>query len=58
MELLERYKATRFFSDNDLHSTLVKTSTELEFLHFHIMQLILTKSASKLQIDQLVMEII
>jgi AraC family transcriptional regulator len=57
-QLLERYKATKFFRDNDLHSTLVKTSTELEFLHFHITQLVLTRSGSKLQVDQLVMEII
>lgn len=47
-----------FFFDNDVHSTLVKTSPETEFLHFHIMRLVLTGSGSKLEIDQCVMEVI
>jgi AraC family transcriptional regulator len=56
--LKDRYKQTAFFSDNDQHSTLVKTSTDLEFLHYQILQLISTGSGTKLQVDHLVMEII
>lgn len=55
-ELLQQYQDVRFFFNNDLHSTLVKTSPETEFLHFHIMRLILNKRADKLEIDSLVME--
>src|SRR5258706_9257381 len=57
-ELIEQYGSLKFFRDNDFHSTLVKTSTETEFLHFAIMRLILTKSGGKLEIDNLVMEVI
>jgi AraC family transcriptional regulator len=56
--LLEHYGGTRFFTDNDLHSTLCKTNPETEFLHFYIARLILTKTGSKLQVDNLVMEMI
>jgi len=57
-ELQQRYAHTKFFSDNDLHSTLLRTNMETEFLHFTIMQLVLQRSGSKLQIDQLVMQVI
>src|SRR6185503_5101125 len=57
-ELLDQYKGIRFLSDNDLHSTLLKTNAETEFLHFQILQLILTRSGSKLQIDNQVMEVV
>jgi len=57
-ELLEHYGGTRFFKDNDWHSTLIKTNAETEFLHFHIVKLVLTKAGSKLQVDNLVMEVI
>jgi AraC-like DNA-binding protein len=57
-EVSEHYSSVRFLRDNDLHSTLLKTNAETEFLHFQIAQLILTKSGSKLQIDNLVMEIV
>ncbi|GAA0540504.1 helix-turn-helix domain-containing protein [Chitinophaga japonensis] len=56
--LLQRYRHTRFFADNDLHSTLIRTGTETEFLHFYILQQVLQRSGSKLQADQLVMEMI
>lgn len=58
LELLDHYSSVRFFGDNDLHSTLLKTNPETEFLHFQILQLILAKSGSKLQIDNLVMEVV
>lgn len=54
--LPEQYGSTRFFKDNDLHSTLYKTNPETEFLHFYIARLVLTKTGSKLQVDNLVME--
>lgn len=57
-ELLEHYGGLPFFQNNDWHSTLVKTTAETEFLHFHIIRLILTRSGSKLQIDHGVMEVI
>jgi AraC family transcriptional regulator len=57
-KLPEHYGNIPFFTDNDWHSTLIKTSAETEFLHFHIIKLILTGTGSKLQIDNLVMEVI
>jgi AraC-like DNA-binding protein len=57
-DLSRRYAETKFFRDNDLHSTLVKTSPEMEFLHYYILQLIQARAAGKLQIDNLVMEVI
>jgi len=57
-ELLEHYGGLPFFRDNDWHSTLVKTTAETEFLHFQIIKLILTRSGSKLYIDNLVIEMI
>jgi AraC-like DNA-binding protein len=56
--LLEQYGSTKFFTDNDLHSTIYKTTPETEFLHYYIARLVLTRTGSKLQIDNLVMEII
>ncbi|HEU5292135.1 MAG TPA: AraC family transcriptional regulator [Cyclobacteriaceae bacterium] len=41
-----------------MHSTLLKTNAETELLHFQIIQLVLTKSGSKLLIDNLVMEVV
>lgn len=55
-ELPAQYRNMKFFRSNDLHSTLVKTTAETEFLHFYIMRLVLTGSASKLEIDQRVIE--
>jgi AraC-like DNA-binding protein len=57
-ELLEQYGGMHFFTSNDLHSTLVKTNTETEFLHFHILRLILGKQGSKLEIDNCVMSVV
>lgn len=56
--VLEHYGRTPFFASNDLHSTLCKTNPETEFLHFYIARLILTKTGSKLQVDNLVMEML
>jgi AraC family transcriptional regulator len=57
-ELLEYRKDLKFLNDVDLHSTLVKTDPETEFLHFYISKLILTKCSGKLEIDNLVIEMI
>jgi len=57
-ELVEQYGGMKFFQDNDLHSTLIKTTAETEFLHAHILRLVLTNTGSKLEIDNSVMEII
>jgi AraC-like DNA-binding protein len=56
--LLAHYGNLKFFTDNDLHSTLLKTDPELEFIHFYILHLVVTRSGSKLEIDNLVMEIL
>jgi hypothetical protein len=45
-----------FFSDNDLHATLIRTDTATESLHFFIVQQAQIGSGSKLQMDNLVME--
>lgn len=56
--LLAQYGHTKFMRDGDCHSTLVRTNTETEFLHFLVLQLVQSRSGSKLQVDNLVMEII
>jgi AraC family transcriptional regulator len=57
-ELQEYFNGIGFFRNSDLHSTLIKTTAEVEFLHYNILQLALVKSGSKLEIDHLVMEMI
>lgn len=56
--LLEQYGNLSFFTSNDLHSTLVKTTATTEFLHYHILRLVVTRQAAKLEADHLVMEVI
>lgn len=55
-DLRNQFEAVDFFQNQDLHSTLIKTDAEIEFLHFNIFQLALVKSRARLQIDQLVVE--
>jgi AraC-like DNA-binding protein len=57
-ELLEHYGNTKFFRDSDLHSTLLPAGADTEFLHFYVMQLVQSRTGSKLQADALVMDII
>jgi AraC-like DNA-binding protein len=57
-ELTDQYDANGFFENNDLHSILVKTNAELEFLHYNILKLAIANFRNKLEIDQLVMEMI
>lgn len=56
-ELVNHFRIGNFFLDNDLHSALVSTNAEMEFLHYNILRLVKEK-ASRLQIDQLVIEIV
>jgi AraC family transcriptional regulator len=58
LELKDRYPAIGFLQDHDLHSTLVKINPETEYLHYHIWRLVVSKAASKLEIDNLVMEFV
>lgn len=55
-ELLEQYGHVKFFRDGDCHSTLIKTDMETEFLHYYILQLIQNSGGSRLQTDQLVLQ--
>jgi AraC-like DNA-binding protein len=57
-ELREYFNKINFFHDQDLDSTLIKTDAEIEFLHYNILQLALENSRAKLEIDQLVVEMI
>lgn len=57
-EILEHYGKSKFFKDDDLHSALVKTSPEMELLHFQALNLIMTGKSTRLLIDNIVMEII
>jgi AraC family transcriptional regulator len=57
-QLVEHYGNSRFFLNPDLHSTLVHTNPEMEFLHFYVLQLIQSRAGSKLQMDNLVMDLI
>lgn len=57
-QLLEQYPAAKLFTDNDLHSTLVRTNAGLEFYHYYILQLIHRKGSHKLQADNLVMDLV
>jgi len=57
-QLSDRYADAGFFRDNDWHSTLVRTDAEMEYLHYSVLQLALNRKGSKLQIDQLVLQII
>ncbi|MCL5028334.1 MAG: AraC family transcriptional regulator [Bacteroidetes bacterium] len=56
--LIQLYGSTKFFIDNDLHSTLVRTDSDTEFLHSLILQLVKSSSPGKLQIDNLIIEVI
>lgn len=51
------YKHTRFFTNDDWHSTLIRTNASTELLHYLVWQLATSRKGSKLQIDNLVLEI-
>lgn len=56
-EILEQYGQLRFFTNNDIHSTLLRTDPELELLHFEATRCILHRQ-DKLKMDSLVIELI
>lgn len=57
-ELQQQYAGAKLFTDNDIHSTLVRTNAEMEFYHFYILQGVQHSNGGKLQTDNLVMEMI
>lgn len=58
-ELINHFGKGRnnFFKDNDLHSRLLKTTIETEYLHHRILVHCLRNKAIKLEIDGMVMEL-
>jgi AraC-like DNA-binding protein len=56
--LLEQYGQLPFFRDNDLHSALLRSQPGLEYLHYFIVRRVLEQQAVKLEIDNLVVDII
>ncbi len=56
----ERYRhlGNRFFKNHDVHSLLVKSDAQLDFLHHRILQLLKNKHYSSLLIDTIVYEIV
>lgn len=56
LELLQRYGKASFFSDEDLHSTLVRTTAETEFLHYYIIKQLVGRRPPRLLLDSLVLD--
>ncbi|HKO82779.1 MAG TPA: AraC family transcriptional regulator [Chitinophagaceae bacterium] len=58
-ELMEHFSKGKnnFFNNNDLHSLLLKTSVETEYLHHRILVNCFRRSVSKLEMDGMVMEL-
>ncbi|ANH82758.1 AraC family transcriptional regulator [Niabella ginsenosidivorans] len=56
--LKQQYAGVKFFTDEDLHSTLIKTTAETEWLHFSLLQHIQHQTESRLYMDTIVMQII
>jgi len=58
-ELTEHFSKGKnnFFNDNDLHSLLLKTSVEMEYLHHRILVNCLRNRVTKLEIDTMVLEL-
>jgi AraC-like DNA-binding protein len=53
-----RFRGAGFLRDNDWHSALVRTDAGMEYLHYAVVQLMLSREKNKLEIDQIVMQII
>lgn len=56
-EFLKLNYNSDFFSDNDLHSTLIFSNTDTDYLHNSVFKIIQKNLPAKLLIDNLVMEI-
>jgi AraC-like DNA-binding protein len=57
-QLKARFKGADFLRDDDWHSALVRTDAGMEYMHFAAVQLMLGREKRKLEIDQVVMQII
>ncbi len=57
-EILELHGRTGFFRDPDCHSTLIRTTMEVEFLHSSIVRSFAKNGASLLHVDQLDLDMI
>ena len=58
-EVQEQYKqAAWFLKNNDIHSLLLQSNPELDYLHDSILKKIEKKRVSNLQIDEMVMEVL
>jgi AraC family transcriptional regulator len=59
-ELTSRYSkgSINFFRNNDLHSTLLISSIETEYLHHRIISRCLQKKTTRLETDSLIMELV
>ena len=56
-EILNQHGKLDFFCNGDMHSALVRTDAELEFLHYQVLSSVISKN-DKLKIDALVIDII
>lgn len=57
-ELCDRNAENPFWSDSDNHATILRVLPETELLHFHILDLILSKGKHRLAIDLLVLDLV
>lgn len=59
-ELINHYNkdATFFFHNNDLHSLLLTTSIETEYLHHRLLSHCFQKKTTRLEMDSLMMELV
>ena len=58
-KIQEQYKdAAWFLKNNDIHSLLLQSNPELDYLHNSIWKKIAKKTAGTLQIDEMVMELL
>ena len=47
-----------FLKNNDIHSLMLRSNAELDYLHHRILQMLKDKEASSLQIDEMVMDLL
>jgi len=47
-----------FLKNNDIHSLMLRSNAELDYLHHRILQMLKDKEASRLQIDEMVIDLL
>jgi len=47
-----------FLKNNDIHSLMLRSNAELDYLHHRILQMLKDKEVSRLQIDEMVMDLL